>query len=31
VDYERTTFSGGATTGDRELENAVIGRFQTSF
>jgi phosphate-selective porin OprO and OprP len=31
VDYERTTFTGGATTGDREPENAVITRFQTSF
>ena len=31
VDYERTTFTGGAPTGDRPAENAVIGRFQTSF
>jgi phosphate-selective porin OprO and OprP len=31
VDYERTTFTGGATTGDREPENTVITRFQTSF
>jgi phosphate-selective porin OprO and OprP len=31
VDYERTTFSGGAADGDREPENALIGRFQTSF
>jgi phosphate-selective porin OprO and OprP len=31
VDYERTTFTGGAATGDREPENAVIGQFQTSF
>jgi phosphate-selective porin OprO and OprP len=31
VNYERTTFTGGAATGDREPENAVIGRFQTSF
>ena len=31
LDYERTTFTGGAATGDREPENAVIGRFQTSF
>jgi phosphate-selective porin OprO/OprP len=31
VDYERTTFIGGAATGDREPENAVITRFQTSF
>jgi phosphate-selective porin OprO and OprP len=31
VDYERTTFTGGAADGDREAENAVITRFQTSF
>jgi hypothetical protein len=31
VNYERTTFTGGAVTGDREPENAVITRFQTSF
>ena len=31
VNYERTTFEGGAATGDREPENAVITRFQTSF
>jgi phosphate-selective porin OprO/OprP len=31
VNYERTTFTGGATAGDREPENAVITRFQTSF
>jgi phosphate-selective porin OprO/OprP len=31
VNYERTTFTGGAATGDREAENAVITRFQTSF
>jgi phosphate-selective porin OprO/OprP len=31
LDYERTTFTGGAATGDREPENALIGRFQTSF
>ena len=31
VDYEHTTFTGGAATGDREPENAVIARFQTSF
>jgi phosphate-selective porin OprO and OprP len=31
VNYERTTFTLGATTGDREPENAVITRFQTSF
>lgn len=31
VTYERTTFTGGAATGDRDPENAVITRFQTSF
>jgi phosphate-selective porin OprO and OprP len=31
VNYERTTFTGGAPTGDREPENALITRFQTSF
>ena len=31
LDYERTTFTGGAATGDREPESAVIGRFQTAF
>jgi phosphate-selective porin OprO/OprP len=31
VDYEHTTFKRGAATGDREPENAVITRFQTSF
>jgi phosphate-selective porin OprO/OprP len=31
VDYERTTFAGGAASGDREPEDAVITRFQTSF
>ena len=31
VNYERTTFTGGAAIGDRPAENAVIGRFQTSF
>jgi phosphate-selective porin OprO/OprP len=31
VDYERTTFTGGAATGDREPENALIARFQTAF
>ena len=31
LNYERTTFTGGAATGDRPAENAVIGRFQTSF
>jgi phosphate-selective porin OprO/OprP len=31
LNYERTTFAGGAATGDREPENALIFRFQTSF
>jgi phosphate-selective porin OprO/OprP len=31
VNYERTSFTGGAATGDREPENALIIRFQTSF
>lgn len=31
VNYERTTFTGGAATGDRGPENAVVTRFQTSF
>ncbi len=31
VNYEHTTFIGGAATGDREPENAVITRFQTSY
>ncbi|HEU5040908.1 MAG TPA: porin [Gemmatimonadales bacterium] len=31
VNYERTTFAGGTAEGDRESENAVITRFQTSF
>jgi phosphate-selective porin OprO/OprP len=31
VNYERTTFTGGAATGNRQRENAVITRFQTSF
>jgi phosphate-selective porin OprO and OprP len=31
VNYEHTTFTGGAAAGDREPENAVITRFQTSF
>jgi hypothetical protein len=30
LDYERTTFRGGSA-GDREPENALIGRFQTLF
>ena len=31
INYERTTFEGGAAIGDREPENALITRFQTSF
>jgi phosphate-selective porin OprO/OprP len=31
VNYERTTFTDGAATGDREPESALITRFQTSF
>ena len=31
LDYEHTTFAGGAVTGDREAENAVITRVQHSF
>ena len=31
VNYERTTFKGGAADGDRQAENAIITRFQTSF
>lgn len=31
VNYEHTTFTGGAADGDREAENAIITRFQTSF
>jgi phosphate-selective porin OprO and OprP len=31
VDYEHTTFTGGAATGDREAENAVVTRVQHSF
>ena len=31
IDYEHTTFIGGAATGDREAENAVITRVQHSF
>jgi phosphate-selective porin OprO and OprP len=31
VTYERTSFTGGAADGDRESENALITRFQTSF
>jgi phosphate-selective porin OprO and OprP len=31
VNYERTTFTGGAATGDREPENFVVTRFQHSF
>jgi phosphate-selective porin OprO/OprP len=31
VDYEHTTFTGGAATGDREAENFVVTRIQHSF
>jgi len=31
VDYERTTFEGGRTGGDRETENALLFRAQVSF
>jgi phosphate-selective porin OprO and OprP len=31
VDYEHTTFTGGAATGDREAENFVVTRVQHSF
>jgi phosphate-selective porin OprO/OprP len=31
VDYEHTTFTGGAATGDRESENFVVTRVQHSF
>ena len=31
VDYEHTSFTGGAATGDREPENFVVTRFQHSF
>ena len=31
VDYEHTTFTGGAATGDREPENFVVTRVQHSF
>ena len=31
VDYEHTTFDGGAATGDREAENFVVTRVQHSF
>jgi phosphate-selective porin OprO/OprP len=31
VDYEHTTFAGGAATGDREDENFVVTRVQHSF
>lgn len=31
LNYERTSFTGGSATGDRESENAVITQFQTSF
>jgi phosphate-selective porin OprO/OprP len=31
VDYERTRFTGGATTGNRESEHAILTRVQHSF
>jgi phosphate-selective porin OprO and OprP len=31
VDYERTTFTGGATVGDRRPENAILVRSQVAF
>jgi phosphate-selective porin OprO/OprP len=31
LDYERTTFEGGAASGDREDESIVFNRFQVSF
>jgi phosphate-selective porin OprO and OprP len=31
VDFERTTFTGGSTSGDREPENAIFIRTQVSF
>ena len=31
LDYERTTFEGGAATGDREDESVLFSRFQISF
>ena len=31
LDYETTSFEGGAAAGDREDENAVLGRLQVSF
>lgn len=31
LDYERTTFDGGATGGDREDENVLFSRFQIAF
>jgi phosphate-selective porin OprO/OprP len=31
VDYEHTTFDGGAVTGDRESENFIVTRVQHSF
>jgi phosphate-selective porin OprO/OprP len=31
VDYERTTFTGGATVGDRRPENAILIRSQVAF
>jgi phosphate-selective porin OprO/OprP len=31
LDYERTKFRGGAATGNREPENALLLRFQIAF
>jgi phosphate-selective porin len=31
LDYEHTTFTGGAGTGDREAENFMVTRIQYSF
>jgi phosphate-selective porin OprO/OprP len=31
ANYLHTTFDGGATTGDREDENAILTRFQVAF
>jgi phosphate-selective porin OprO/OprP len=31
ANYIRTTFDGGAATGDREAENAILTRFQVAF
>jgi phosphate-selective porin len=31
VDYSHTNFTGGATTGDRTSEKAILTRFQVNF